>query len=327
MSHIARALKSVFSSAEERPDQVSGSVVPKQVPAFLQQRLSPDLIDNASEIYSKASLHLSNLTDKSQGELFFIASILAAVILFVIILPAYEAFFLNRTTQSKAATVMKSVPSPSSSTTDSLQTIEESEDEDLTMPIEKDEIIELSEQGSLQDMQVALFQQGSVEHMQDILNKSVDVVEQACDPPSDQPLHFVNRAESQVYDADETEEIVDADEKEGAVDADAREAVANADGEHSDSTPVTAVEGFETPTSSHPISPNYAKPDLIRDYVSVPDVALQKRSSFGKLGKRLTSTRLGFGRKDSSDASVSSIRSLRKLSIRGLGKKKGLGVK
>jgi len=324
MPHIARAIKSVFSSAEECPDEVSGSVVPEQVLASLQRRLPSDLIDNASEMYSKASLHLSNLTrDKSQGELVFIATILAALILFVIILPAYEAFFPRRTIQSESSPVTKSVPSPSSSTTDSLQTIEESEDEDLAMTIEHDAIIEVAPQESVQEVQVELSQQVSVQEVQDILNKSVELVEQALEPPPELSLDFADIPEDKVYDADEAGEVVDADEK----DTDVTGGVDDADVKHSSTTPVVADKGLETPTSSPLTSPDYVKPVLVNDYVSVPNVALQKRSSsFGKLGKRLSSTRLGLGRKDSSDASVSSTSSLRKLSIRGFGKKRSQGV-
>jgi len=278
-------------------------------------------------MYSEASLHLSNLTrDKSQGELIFIATILAALILFVIILPAYEAFFQRRSIQSEASSVAKSVPSPSSSTTDSLQTIEESEDEDLAMPIEHDAIAELAQQESVQDMQAELSQQVSVQDVQDILNKSVELVEQALEPPSEQYLDFADIPEDRVYDPDEAGEIFDADAKEGVVNADVRVGVDDAGDKHSNATPVTADEGLDTSTSPL-ISPDYVKPILVNDYVSVSNVALQKRSSsFGKLGKRLSSTRLRLGRKDSSDASVSSMSSLRKLSIRGFGKKRDQGV-
>ncbi|KAL3796030.1 hypothetical protein HJC23_013087 [Cyclotella cryptica] len=314
MPHIARALKSVFASGEEHTDQVVDTSASILTLASFQQRLPLDLFENSSEMYSKASLYLSNLTgDKSQGELFFIATILATVILFVVVLPTYEAFFPQSTTQSKVAIVAKTVPSASSSTTDSLQTIEESEDEDLAMSIEKDEIIELP-------------QQEPVEEMQDILNKSVDVIEQTYCLSTEEYLDDAIREEDPVYDADESEEIADAYEKEAVVDAYVQVDAYDADDKHSDATPVTAEEGLETPTSSPLISPDYVKPLLTKDYVSAPNVVVQKRSSLGKLGKRLSSSRLGFGRKDSSDASVCSTSSMRKLSIRGFGKKRSSGL-
>lgn len=318
MPHIARALKSVFSSTAESRDHVPDSVVRDQVQASLQRRLSSDLIDNASKMYSKVCSHLSNLSrDKSQGELVFITSILAAVILIVIILPACEAFFPGRKIQNETSNVTKSLPSPSSSTTDSLQTIEESEDEDLAMPIEHEAIIELAPQEPVQDIQIVLSQQVPVQDVQDIPNKSVEL-EQDFEPPSEESPDFACIPEDKVYDADEAGEIVDADEK-VVVDADLR---GSKDDKHSIVTPVTADKELEAPISSLLTISDVVKPVLVNDYVSVPDIALQKRSSFGKLGKRLSSTRLGLGRKGSSDASISSTSSLRKLSIRGFGKKK-----
>jgi hypothetical protein len=58
--------------------------------------------------------------------LVYLGAILAAVVLFVVVLPVYEAF---------------SGRSSNSSVTNSLETIEESEEEDVPSPMEEDNVI------------------------------------------------------------------------------------------------------------------------------------------------------------------------------------------
>jgi hypothetical protein len=63
---------------------------------------------------------------KSHGELVYLGSIFAAVVLFVVVLPVYEAF---------------SGRSSNSSVIKSLETIEESKKEDVPSPMEEDDVI------------------------------------------------------------------------------------------------------------------------------------------------------------------------------------------
>jgi hypothetical protein len=63
---------------------------------------------------------------KSHGELVYLGSIFTAVVLFVVVLPVHEAF---------------SGRSSNSSVINSLETIEESEEEDVPSPMEEDDTI------------------------------------------------------------------------------------------------------------------------------------------------------------------------------------------
>lgn len=130
MPRILRALKSIF--AKPQPAVVEETPISKQIMSYMEQHLPSELISNASKLYSRALDQLATFTqDKSQAELIFMASVLAAVLLFAVVLPLHE--FLSR---NSLATDKRCVPSSNSSATDSLETIEESEEEDLPDPIE-----------------------------------------------------------------------------------------------------------------------------------------------------------------------------------------------
>ncbi|KAL3766238.1 hypothetical protein ACHAWO_012240 [Cyclotella atomus] len=133
MPRILRGLKSIFS--EPQPTVVvEETSISRQIMSLMEQHLPSNLISDASKLYSKALDQLTTLTQgKSQAELLFMASILAAVLLFAVVLPLHEAFSRKSLATDKRCTIS---PSSNSSATDSLETIEESEEEDLPDPIE-----------------------------------------------------------------------------------------------------------------------------------------------------------------------------------------------
>lgn len=127
---ILRGLKSIF--VKPQPAVVEETSISRQIMSYMEQHLPSELISNASKLYSRALDQLATLTqDKSQAELIFMASVLAAVLLFAVVLPLHEFF-----SRKSLATDKRCVPSSNSSATDSLETIEESEEEDLPDPIE-----------------------------------------------------------------------------------------------------------------------------------------------------------------------------------------------
>ena len=139
-------MPNLFKSAVKETVQVSdpynSSVkMVQELIASLEQHLPAGFVDNVSALYAKASHQVVTLTqDKTQGELIFMGSIFAAVLFFVVILPAREALSSTEPSNSKS-TVVQSVSS-NSSATESLHTIEESEEEDNAP--EKEEIINKS---------------------------------------------------------------------------------------------------------------------------------------------------------------------------------------
>lgn len=135
MPRIIRGLKSIF--AKEQSVVVEEPSLQQYMNRFMsmmEEHLPSDLINKSSELYSRALDEVANFTrDKSHGELIFMGSICAAVVLFVIVLPLCEAFSTSRSTEK---TLAKRSTSSNSSATESLETIEESEEEDLPDPIE-----------------------------------------------------------------------------------------------------------------------------------------------------------------------------------------------
>lgn len=135
MPRIIRGLKAIF--AKEQSVVVEESLLQQYMNRFMsmmEEHLPSDLINKSSELYSRALDEVANFTrDKSHGELIFMGSICAAVVLFVIVLPLCEAFSTSRSTEK---TLAKRSTSSNSSATESLETIEESEEEDLPDPIE-----------------------------------------------------------------------------------------------------------------------------------------------------------------------------------------------
>jgi len=130
MPRILRGLKSILTKPQ--PAVVEETSISRQIMSYMEQHLPSELISNASKLYSRALDQLATLTqDKSQAELIFMASILASVLLFAVVLPLHESF-----SRKSLATDKRCVPSSNSSATDSLETIEESEEEDLPDPIE-----------------------------------------------------------------------------------------------------------------------------------------------------------------------------------------------
>lgn len=94
--------------------------------------------NEASELYSKAvGCGVTFAQDKSNGELAFMCSILAVVVLFVVVLPTCEMIFSRRSVQTDEEIKCKTGHiSSNSSATGSLETIEESDEEDVPSPTE-----------------------------------------------------------------------------------------------------------------------------------------------------------------------------------------------
>jgi hypothetical protein len=122
-------LKSIFIKAPPPPVEVNNSVT-EMIKKFMSSAEN-----KASELYVKAVGYVANFAqDKSNGELAFMYSILAVVVLFVVVLPSCEMIFCGNTkedTEDKRGHV-----SSNSSTTESLETIEESDEEDIPSPTE-----------------------------------------------------------------------------------------------------------------------------------------------------------------------------------------------
>jgi hypothetical protein len=133
---IVRGLKSLFAK-KEAPVVVNDSSLEamKQIIArSIERHIPSGTVDKASELYSQAVARIANFRqDKSNGELIFMGSILAAVLLFAVVLPMRDAFS-SRTIEGEVT--KRSTLSSNSSATESLDTIEESEEEDIPDPIE-----------------------------------------------------------------------------------------------------------------------------------------------------------------------------------------------
>jgi hypothetical protein len=143
MPRILPNLKSVVKERFALPAAVDDSSLSAVMNQLLTSMQS-DLTNRASRLYSEAAAQMTNWTqDKSHGELVFLCSILAAVVLFVVVLPSYEA--LSGRSANNAA--KRSASSSNSSVTESLETIEESEEEeDVPSPTEEDVIVNKSVQ-------------------------------------------------------------------------------------------------------------------------------------------------------------------------------------
>lgn len=143
MPRILPNLKSVVKEQVAPPAAVDDSSLSAVMNQLLTSMQS-DLTNRASRLYSEAAAQMTNWTqDKSHGELVFLCSILAAIVLFVVVLPLYEA--LSGRSANNAA--KRSASSSNSSITESLETIEESEEEeDVPSPVEEDVIINNSVQ-------------------------------------------------------------------------------------------------------------------------------------------------------------------------------------
>jgi hypothetical protein len=271
---VFRAFKSVL--AKERPIETvdpypSISVMAKQLVAAVEHHIPSEWITNVSELYAKASLHVTNLVqEKTQGEMLFMGAIITAVVLFVVVLPACEALRFSRSEKAQpSCAFIKSTPSSNSSSTESLNTIEESEDEDA-----RDEPAE--------DV---------------ILDKSIELPE---------GLSFADNEEEAVYEAEDLPLSLPSKDE--------------ADDKQSDITPVN--EGLETPVSSPPVSPGCPKPELTKEFASTPTLTStpKRRSSLAKLKGKMSSSRISFRRKASSDdasvGSTGSFSSFRKFSLK-----------
>jgi hypothetical protein len=145
MPRILPNLKSVVKERFALPAAVDDSSLSAVMNQLLTSMQS-DLTNRASRLYSEAAAQMTNWTqDKSHGELVFLCSILAAIVLFVVVLPLYEAL----SGRSANNTAKRSASSSNSSITESLETIEESEEEeeeDVPSPVEEDVIINNSVQ-------------------------------------------------------------------------------------------------------------------------------------------------------------------------------------
>lgn len=132
---IVRGLKSLFAK-EEAPvvvDDSSLKVIKEAIVRSINRFLPSDTVDKASDLYSQALARMATFAqDKSNGELIFMGSIFAAVLCFAVVLPIRDAVS-NRT--DKEEITKRSTPSSNSSATESLDTIEESEEEDIPDPI------------------------------------------------------------------------------------------------------------------------------------------------------------------------------------------------
>jgi hypothetical protein len=226
------------------------------------------------------------MQDKSHAEIIFIASILAAVLLFVVVLPMHEAFLsdardLNEL-RNKAFLRSNSgsvrTAHSSSSSQGSMETIEESEEEYITDHDDEEEENDngvFTEHSFVRDM----------ETVQDILNKEPSAQDNA-----------LNKSVAMTTEVNDHEVGNDDD---------------------SDATPDDETNDvmLETPTSSPPATPDRIKPIAV---LPIPILAseLAKMSPYDSIRRprgitRTLSSKLGskrlFGRKYSSSSSAAAI--------------------